>query len=369
LPADAIFAIIKGHKIKNISVTILCGGGNMQRNCITLILLFVNCVLLSSLGCQSSEQKLKAALEAQLTPILTFENVVHDFGEVGPGQKKTVEFKFTNSGNSLLQIKEVKACCGVTALKLKKKKYAPGKGGTLKFEYISAKYLGSELKRMHILSNDKYNPDIPLTIKAKVVTKVEWEPKSFKLILDGDNTICPKITISSLDNQPFSITVFKSTLNSITADIDMSVKATKFVIEPKVDTKKIQENMRGFIHINLDHPEWKSITIPFNVPSMFTIEPPQIIIFDAEPKKPIQRPLRIVSNFGKEFEVDAVSSQNNLIKALSQEKGDGYYQFELEILPPDNKNNVQVFTDTLFIQIKDGQKIEIPCNGFYLIKE
>ena len=341
----------------------------MQRNCMTLILLSVNCVLLSNFGCRSPEQKLKAALEAQLTPILTFEKVVHDFGEVGPGQKKTIELKFTNSGNGLLQIKEVKTCCGVTASKLKKKKYPPGKGGTLKIEYISAKYLGSELKRLHVLSNDKYNPNIALTIKATVVAKVDWEPKNFKLILEGDNTTCPKITISSLDNQPFSITAFKSTLNSISADIDASVKATKFVIEPRVDTEKVHENMRGFIHISLDHPEWTSITIPFNVPSMFTIEPPQIIIFDAEPKKPIQRPLRIASNFGKEFEVDAVSSQNNLIKVLNQKKGDSDYQFELEITPPDSGKNEQVFKDTLFIEIKDGPKIEIPCNGFYLIED
>jgi hypothetical protein len=344
----------------------------------SVILFLLLVVFLSTLGCQSPEQKLKAALEAQLTPILTFDKVVHDFGEIGPEQKKTVEFQFTNSGNGTLIIKEVKACCGVTASKLRKKKYAPGKGGTLKFEYTSAKYLGSELKRLHILSNDKYNPNIALTLKSKIVTKVDWEPKSFKLILEGENTTCPKITINSLDEQPFSITSFKSSLDSITFDIDPSVKATQFVLEPKVHVEKIQENMRGFIQIRLNHPEWKAITIAFHVPSMFTITPPQMIIFEAEPNKPIQRSVKIVSNFDKDFEIEGVSSKNNLIKLINQNKGEHQYQLELEITPPNIKNNAissaaegqgQTFEETIFIKIKDCPTMEIPCNGFYLIKD
>lgn len=341
----------------------------MRRNCLALILLFVNCVLLSNLGCQSSEQKLEAALKAQLTPILTFEKVVHDLGEVGPEQKKTVEFNFTNSGNGLLKIKEVNACCGVTASKLKKKKYAPGKGGTLKFEYTSGKYLGSETKRLHVYSNDKSKPNIALTIKAKVVVKIDWEPKSFKLVLEADKTTCPKITINSLDDQPFSITAFKSTLNCITADVDTSVKATKFVLEPKVDAEKIKENMRGYIHIGLDHPEWHEVAISFYVQPMFTINPPQIVLLNTEPQKPIQISIRIINNFGKDFEVGTLSSQNNLIKVSGQKKTENGYQLDLEITPPAPKGEEQIFTDTFLINIKDGPKIEIPCNGFYLIDE
>jgi hypothetical protein len=340
----------------------------MKHNYATLILLFVNFVLLSNIGCQSTEKKLEAALEAQLTPIITFDKVAHDFGEIGPDQKITTEFKFTNSGNGLLIINEVDSCCGVTAT-LDKKEYALGESGTLKINYASSKYLGSVTKRLYVYSNDKAKPKIALTLKAEIVPKVAWEPQSFKLFLNGNNIICPKITVSSLDNQPFSIAAFKSTLNCITADVDSSVKAAKFVLKPKINTDKIQENMRGFIHISLTHPEWKTVTIPFDVPPKFTIKPAQIIILNAEPNKPMQRSVRIVNNYAGDFEVETMSSQNNLIRLLSQTKVENSYQFELEINPPNVEGQGQVFTDILLINIKGGQKIEIPCRGFYLIKE
>jgi len=341
----------------------------MRRNCVILIVLVASCVLLSSPGCNKTQKELEAALEAQLSPIIIFKEVVHDFGEVGPEKKNTVEFQFTNAGNGLLKIEEVKACCGITVEELKKKEYAPGESGTMKVEYTSGKLLGSEVKRFHVYSNDKAKPDVALAVKANIVSKVAWEPKSFKLTLAGENTVCPKITISSLDNQPFSITAFKSTLNCITANIDLTVAAARFVLEPKVDATKLTENMKGYVHISITHPEWNTVSIPFDVLSRFTVNPPQIIILDAQERQPVKKYLEVLSNYGELFEVETVSSQNGLIKVLNQKKVDNGYQLELEITPPATDGKQQVFTDTLFVNIKGVEKVMIPCHGFYLVKE
>lgn len=326
----------------------------MERNRLILTILIVNCVLLTQLGC--------------MAPKITFEKVVHDFGEVGPDTNKTTEFKFTNSGSSLLKINYVAACCGVSA-ESNEKLYRPGESGTVKIEYHSRGSLGLETKSLQVHSNDKENPEVELTIKATIVAKVAWEPESFKLLFRGENTTCPKITVSSLDNQPFSITAFKSSLNCITADVDPSAKATKFVLEPKVDAEKLRENLRGYIHIILTHPECKMVSIPFDVLPRFTITPPQIIVLNAEPKEPIKRSVWIHSIYGQDFEIESVSSQNNFIKALSQNKVGNDYQFELEITPPDVEGERQIFTDVFYVNIKEGERIEIPCYGFYLTRE
>jgi len=302
-----------------------------------------------------------------MAPKISFEKVVHDFGELGPDASKTTEFKFTNSGYGFLKIRVV-ACCGVSA-EPNKKLYWPGESGTVKIDYRPRISLGSETKSLQVLSNDKENPEIELTVKAEIVSKVSWEPTSFKLLFAGENTSCPKIKIRSLDNQPFSITSFKSTLNCITADIDSSVKTTEFVLEPKVNTEKMRENMRGYIHINLTHPEWKTARIAFDVMTRFTIEPPQIMVLNAEPKEPIKKYVWIHSIFGTDFEIESVSSQNNFVKLLRQRKVDHDHQFELEITPPEIKGERQVFTDVIYVKIIGGEKIEIPCHGLYLIKE
>ncbi|MDH5203928.1 MAG: DUF1573 domain-containing protein [Nitrospirota bacterium] len=326
----------------------------MERYRLILTILIVNCVLLTQLGC--------------MAPKITFEKVVHDFGEVGPEKSKTTDFKFTNTGFGLLKIKEVDTCCGVSA-ELSKKLYLPGESGTVKVEYSSGRYLGLEDKTLNVCSNDKANPKVELTIKAKIVQKVAWEPETFKLLFRGENTSCPKITVSSLDNQPFSITAFKSSLNCITADVDPSVKATKFVLEPKINPENLRENMRGYIHIILTHPEWKRVSIPFNVLTRFIIDPPQIIVLDAEPKEPIKRYVWIHNIYGQDFEVESASSQNNFIRLLSQKKVGLDYQFELEITPPDVEGERQIFTDVFYVNIKEGEKIEIPCHGFYVTRE
>ena len=328
----------------------------MERYRLILAVLIVNCVLLTQLGC--------------MAPKITFEKVVHDFGEVGPVRHKTVDFNFTNTGFGFLKIEYVKACCGVHAeLDKNKKLYLPGQSGTVKIEYSPRKSLGLEIKSLEVISNDKTEPNVELTIKAKIVQKVAWEPKSFKLFFKGENTSCPKITVSSLDNQPFSITAFKSSLNCITADVDPSAKATKFVLEPKVNAEKLRENMRGYIHIILTHPEWKTVSIGFNVLTRFIIDPPQIIVLNAEPQEPIKRYVWIRNIYGQDFEVESVSSQNNFIRLLRQRKVGHDYQLELEITPPDVEGEQQIFTDLFYVNIKEAETIEIPCRGFYLTRE
>lgn len=330
----------------------------MQRNFLILFSLAVNCILLFQFGCQSQG----------LPPQITFEKVTHDFGEVGPMKKKTTEFKFANTGRGLLKIAYIETCCGVIA-KINPKKYKPGKSGIVKVEYLSGENPGLEKKHLYVISNDKANPKLELMIDAKVVIKVDWKPKSFKVFESSKSTSCPKITITSLDNQPFSITSFKSSLNCITADIDFSTKSTKFVLEPKIDPAKLSENLRGYLHIGINHPDCNIVSIPFEVQSRFIISPQKIIVLNAEPKSPVIKHVQILNNYGEEFEIASASSQNNFIKLLNQNKISTGYELEIEITPPEQQGEKLLFTDTLFVNLTSGQKITIPCSGYYLVKE
>ena len=321
-----------------------------------LAVLIVNCILLTQLGC--------------MAPKITFEKVVHDFGEVGPMRSRTVDFNFKNTGFGFLKIEYIKSCCGVHAeLDKNKKLYLPGQSGTVKVEYRPFKSIGLEVKTLEVISNDRTDPNVELTVKANIVQKVAWKPKSLKILFRGQNTTCPKITVSSLDNQPFSITAFKSSLNCITADIDPSAKATKFVLEPKINMEKVQKNMRGYIHIILTHPEWNRVTIGFEILTRFIIEPPQIIVFAAKPREPIKKYVWIRNIYGQDFEIESASSENNFIKLLNKKKVDNDYQLELEITPPDVEGQRQIFTDLFYVNTKDGETIEIPCRGLYLAGE
>lgn len=367
----------------------------MERNCLILTGLVMSCVLFIQIGCQEQpevtedrtalpkeagakvvekhEEPLEepdaetvdTALEAdQPAPKITFEKEVCDLGEVGPGTTKTCEFKFANTGDSPLEITDVEKCCGVV-VRLGKRKYVPGESGTLTVQPRFGSGPGSWSRRVYVNSSDRERPRVALTIKAKIVPKVDWEPKRLKFSPKKDEAGCPKITLRCLDNQPFSITGFKSTGDCITADYDPSVEATKFILQPMINLEKLRKGLSGVINVSLTHPDFDTVTIVFDVLPKFTMSPPTIVVFDAIPNKPLVRKVWVLNNTGKDFEVESTSSRNNIVKVLGQAKVGTGYQLEVEITPPAIEGDRKTFTDVLSVNIKDGEKLMVSCRGFY----
>jgi len=351
----------------------------MKRNGFTIYLLTFGLVLSLNISCQKqskTEQDLQpVSTEAkeqtivmpdsnQPAPKIKFEKVALDFGEVGPGTKSNDEFKFTNVGNGVLKITKVGQCCGVVTT-MEKNEYAPGESGIIKVTYNAPAGTGPQMRQLVVSSNDTTNPGVRLTIKAEIVPKIACKPERLKLLLDEENAGCDTLTITSLDNQPFAITGFKSTADCITAAFDPAIKATEFVLELKVDMEKIQKNPKGSIDIEMTHPESNIAFVQFDVLPQFTVNPPLLIVFNAEPQKPITRKVWIFNNYKKDFEIASATSKNNTIKVLNQSKVNNGYQFEVEITPPDQQAQLR-FTDTFNIEIKGGETKALVCNGYYV---
>jgi hypothetical protein len=387
------FATARTRNLKNQQkpLTLLADLGimvTMKSNWLTLTVLVVSCSLLLQAGCQEEavvEQEPKPAPTppkpstadalaqtplppGKLGPRIEFERVTHDFGNVGPETQNLCEFRFTNTGDTVLKIVDVTKTCVCTPHSLDKTEYAPGESGTLKVEYKPGTRPGGATQHLSVLSNDMSTPEVELTIEANIVIKVAHEPATLTLLPKDNNAGYPAITLTSLDNQPFSIKHFKSTANCITADYDPSLKTTRFVIQPKVDAQKLIRGLEGVIEIGLTHPECDKVTIPFASPAKYEISPPSIVVLKAEPQKPVTKKIQILNNHGEDFQVKSVSSKNNFLKLLRQQKVENGYEFELQVTPPPVKGKRSVFTDVLLINIKGGEKLQANCSGFYVSK-
>jgi len=356
----------------------------MERNCLISFSLIIGCILLLQVSCQkqtvspegpeielaktepavSSEKAEIVPETSEPTPKITFENLVFDFGNVGSKTSKTGEFKFKNTGEGMLKITKVETCCGCYN-KLSKTEYAPGESGTLKVDCRWAQRPGVITRHIYVNSNDKQNPRVALTIKAKIISIIDYKPEKLNLLLNEENAGCPDITLKSGDKKPFSITAFKSTGNCITADVKSTAAATEFVLKPEVDMAKLQKNLNGFIEISLAHPESKNVTIPFNTLPKFKVNPPVIIVFNAEPQKSTKRDIWVLNNYSEDFEVESISSKNDIIKVLSREKISNGYHFEVEITPPGAESKQKIFTDVFTVNIEGNEPLAITCRGFY----
>jgi hypothetical protein len=298
-------------------------------------------------------------------PEITFDSLIHDFVEVGTNTRNNCEFKFKNTGNALLRITRVYAPCGCTVAELAKKDYAPGESGILKVTYRAGSGSGSTSKRVEVSSNDKAKPKVILTLKAKIVEKIAYEPERLNLLLKGEGAGCPEITLSSRDNRQFSITSFRSTGDSITAEFDPNVKSTKFVLKPTVDREKLKKGLRGQVEIALTHPLCKKVSILFDTLEEFKIDPRVVYVREAEAQKPVTKQVSIFSNYDEEVEIESTSSRKGTVKVLSKEKVRNGYQLELQITPPALDSKRRVFTDVFSVKLKGGQQMQITCYGIY----
>jgi hypothetical protein len=354
----------------------------MKPNQLILTVLVIVCVLLLQAGCEEeamAPQEISPDWFQQQTQMamtrtpsfdksssrITFEKVTHNFGDVGPGTNHLCEFRFTNTGEGVLKISQVDKICGCTPFSLNKTEYAPGESGTLRVRYYAELEQGSTTKQLFVHSNDRQNPKVALAIKARVLAKVKSEPSTLSLSLKHQNAGCPQITLTSLDNQPFSIRSFKSTANCVTADYNPSAKATRFVLQPKVDMAKLEKTLNGRIEIGLTHPECKTLTIDLNALPRFSVAPHPIVVHSAQAKTPVTRKVRIQNNYKDDFQLESVSSKNGTVKVLSNTRLKDGYELDLSITPPATANRTGVFTDVVFVKLKGGRNLEIPCSGFY----
>jgi len=334
------------------------------------------CGLVSLSGCREQAQidTGSSALSAEKkvsdsngAPTITFRELGHDFGVVPPNKLHKAEIKFTNTGQGTLKIKKVSGCCGVvTKLAENKKEYAPGEIGAIKVEWRSGSQPMLFAREFIVHSNDKANPATKLEIKAKVVLKVTWEPKRLSLLLNEENAGCENITIKCTDDRPFSITSFKSTGDCITADFDPSVKATEFVLEPDVKVEKLSSNQKGRITIGLTHPDGNTAIILFRVKPKYAVNPPLLIVFNAEPGQPIVRKMSVLNNYDQDFGIKSLASKTGTvgIKVLSKRKISDGYQLKIELTPPDYEGKMK-FMDTFYLDLEDGEKLPIRCSGYY----
>jgi hypothetical protein len=300
-------------------------------------------------------------------PVIKVENNTHNFGKVGPNKKYTCKFNFSNVGKGTLKITKIQSPCNCTVPQLKKKSYKQGESGTIDVTFRSPSREGKTTKSLYILSNDKKKPKFKLTLKADIELKMAFEPKSLKLSLKAENADAKPITITSKDGKPFAIKSFSATRQVITVDYDPTVKATEFVLEPKVDMAKLKQNLKGNIKIAVTHPDSGNISIPYSTLAMFEISRPRIVIQNADHQKPVDKTVWITSNYGDKIEIESISSLNGHMEVLSRQHEENSVKLEVRVTSPlqDDKSK-RYFRDELKIKVKDGKDdLVIRCNGWY----
>lgn len=118
--------------------------------------------LFSLSACNSEGGKNNSAASGTDTskgaPVMTFDETVHNFGNVTQGEKVEYSFKFTNTGNKDLLITDASSSCGCTVPDWPKEPLRPGKSAYMKVVFNSAGKDGFTEKEITIKANT--NPPV-----------------------------------------------------------------------------------------------------------------------------------------------------------------------------------------------------------------
>jgi hypothetical protein len=106
---------------------------------------------------------------AQGGPVMTFEKTEIDYGTVALGGDGVRTFKFKNTGNQPLVIKNARGSCGCTVPKWPNEAIQPGKTATIEVKYDTNR-AGGFTKQIFVETNEN-QPQHTLTIKGTVVDK------------------------------------------------------------------------------------------------------------------------------------------------------------------------------------------------------
>ncbi|MHC4551227.1 MAG: DUF1573 domain-containing protein [Planctomycetota bacterium] len=307
---------------------------------------------------------------AAKVPVLTVENAVHDFGEMGPGASKKCEYKFTNTGTATLKIDRIQSTCGCTVPKLKKKEYAPGESGTITVTFRAPSVKREVNKSLYIISNNPKNRRFKLAIKAKVVVKVSVEPEKVELRLDQDNAGMPNIVIKSLDDREFAIQSVTVGRQVMTVAFDPTKRAKAFTLDSVVDIAKLNKFVSGVVRIKTDHPQAGMLSVRYKAIPKYEVTRPRFILQNIETGVSLEKDLIIRSNYGTPVELESSTSKNGYMEIVSQERDGEHLKLKIKITPPEKGNSSRRYiTDKLSLVLKDQTELAVQCSGWFKLKK
>lgn len=118
-------------------------------------------------------------------PVMVLDKEVHDFGKIMNGTPVETIFKYTNTGNSMLVVSNIKSTCGCTVPSNYTKEVAPGQTGqfTVKF---NGKGNGKVTKSLTMTTNTEKGTNV-----VKITAQVEKDPNA--PVKPGKATVNPLI--------------------------------------------------------------------------------------------------------------------------------------------------------------------------------
>lgn len=235
---------------------------------------------------------------------------VKDAGSIAKGDKVTQDFQIRNDGAVPLEITDVKPACGCTVASFDKT-IAPGKIGTVHLVVDTVTFNGPVSKGVTVYTNDPANPQIELTVRAKVDPYIAVKPgyARYNLVRNEAKEGTIVQTLWAPDGSPMDIVKVDSPFPFLTVSFreaqegerQPDVKVKQWRVEMLMSNDAPVGPLTGYVMVHTNHPKQKLVEIPVSgfVRPVMAVTPPKADFGKLEIKEPVRKSLD-VRNFATE---------------------------------------------------------------------
>ncbi len=119
----------------------------------------------------SIEEDFSKLTEKELAnaPVISFNEKVHNFGDIPQTKKVEYDFIVTNNGNEKLILRKIKASCGCTAVTPQKTILEKGESTNIHVAFDPHGKTGHQSKNITVISNDPKNTNVILKITSNIL--------------------------------------------------------------------------------------------------------------------------------------------------------------------------------------------------------
>ena len=196
-------------------------------------------------------------------PRIEFADLNYDFGKVDAGTVVKHDFVFTNTGDQLLEISDVRPGCGCTTAGVWDKRVEPGKTGRIPVQFNSGGYGGSIAKTITVSCNDPTRKDLVLQLKGSIWKAFDVTPMYavFNLLPEGQTDQTQVVRIISKNDQP--VTVFDPACNNPAFKTELKTvrDGKEFELRVTVSPSQASGNISGVITLKTSAPKMPLVSI------------------------------------------------------------------------------------------------------------
>lgn len=233
---------------------------------------------------------------------------IKEAGSVAKGDKVAQDFEIRNDGPGTLEITDVKASCGCTVASFDKSIPA-GKSGKVHVVVDTVTFTGPISKGVTVYTSDPANPQIELTVRAKIEPYIAVKPGYARYVVvrgeAKEGTIVQ--TLWAPDGSPMDIVKVDSPWPYLTATFrqaqegerlpDVDPKIKQWRVEMLLSNEATVGPLAGYVTVHTTHAKQKLVEIPVSgfVRPVIAVTPPKADFGQVEVKEPLRRALDVRS--------------------------------------------------------------------------